>query len=252
MSRTADDRALLNLGCGTTTHAEWNNVDFSVYTRLRQQPGAAKLLHRAGVLSEQRWERLSALDPAIVSWDLRRGVPFADDTFDVVYHSHLLEHIPRDGSCELVVECHRVLAPGGVLRVVVPDLEHLATSYLDAVRRLDAGDGTAWTDYDRTVDGMFEQMVRTEGVGTAQQPTVVRVAERLIRGGPNRIGELHRWMYDRHTLERLLDGAGFVDVTLHRHDTSQIPSWDRFGLDRRSDGTPTKRDSLYVEARKRK
>ncbi len=250
MKRAAGGQALLNLGCGTRTHPDWTNVDFSVYTRLRRHAGLARLLHEVGIISSQRWERLQALDADVVSWDLRRGIPFEDATFDVVFHSHLLEHLAREAAPAFLKECLRVLTPGGLLRVVVPDLERLAASYLHALARLDCGDSRAWADYDRVVDQIFEQMVRREGVGTAQQRSAVRVTERLIRGGATRIGELHRWMYDRHALGRLLDETGFVEFTTHRHDSSGIVAWARYGLDCDSSGSPVKPESLYVEARK--
>jgi 2-hydroxychromene-2-carboxylate isomerase len=41
----------------------------------------------------------------------------------VVYHSHVLEHLPKDAAPRFVGECYRVLAEGGILRVVVPDLD---------------------------------------------------------------------------------------------------------------------------------
>jgi SAM-dependent methyltransferase len=70
---------------------------------------------------------------------VRKGLPFRTGAFDVVYHSHLLEHLTRTEGTALLTECWRVLRPGGVLRVAVPDLERIATLYVDAVRDLRAG-----------------------------------------------------------------------------------------------------------------
>jgi len=95
--------ALLNIGCGRHFHSAWRNLD---------------------VVSR---------DPQVEACDLRRGLPAADNQYDMVYHSHVLEHLtPEDGG-RLIAECQRVLKPGGILRIVVPDLEQIAHRYLQAL-----------------------------------------------------------------------------------------------------------------------
>ena len=179
----ADGRAYLNLGCGACSHPSWNNVDFSLYARLRGHGFLCALLRAAGLFSEERYARLVAIDPDIVAWDLRRGIPYPDQSFDVVYHSHL-----------------------------------------------------------------FEQMVRTDGVGSAHQTPMIRFLERVLRGDAGAIGERHRWMYDQYSLSRLLERTGFCDIAVKEPTVSGIPGWTRFGLDTGMDGTPHHQNSLYVEA----
>lgn len=95
----------VNLGCGTRFHCNWTNVDF--------KPAS----------------------PAIICHDLTRQLPFRDGQFSVVYHSHLLEHLTRSQATKFMCECWRILKKGGILRVVVPDLELLAKSYLHHLDR---------------------------------------------------------------------------------------------------------------------
>lgn len=246
--RSGEGLRCLNLGCGSRAHPEWTNVDFSPYARLRRRPRVVAALDRVGLLSDERLERLRALDPDIVCWDLRRGVPFPDRAFDVVYHSHLLEHLPRTAAGGLLRECWRVCRPEGILRIVVPDLERAAAAYTSALERLDHGDETAWAAYDSAVDAMFEQMVRAEPVGTSGQPPLRGRVERAVRGGVDRTGERHLWMYDRHALERLVRSAGFGDVRLESHQSSRIAGWSRFGLDEERGGGELHPGSLYLEA----
>lgn len=94
---------LLNVGCGRCIHAAWTNIDL-----------------------------VSAV-PGVISHDLRTGLPFDDNEFDAVYHSHVLEHLTPVDASTMLRECLRVLKPKGVLRVVVPDLEGIARAYLRAV-----------------------------------------------------------------------------------------------------------------------
>ncbi len=91
---------LLNVGCGRHFHPAWRNLD------------------------------VTSFDPAVESCDLRTGLPAPDSQYDMVYHSHVLEHLsPADGRA-LISECYRVLKPGGILRIAVPDLEQIARLYL--------------------------------------------------------------------------------------------------------------------------
>jgi len=46
---------------------------------------------------------------------------FDDNSVDLIYASHLLEHYPKDETVPVLEEWHRVLKLGGILRVAVPD-----------------------------------------------------------------------------------------------------------------------------------
>ena len=64
-------------------------------------------------------------------------------------------------------------------------------------------------------------------------------------------GEIHRWMYDRYSLQRLLEQSGFIDVRVCHADESFIPDFNKYNLDR-SEGKIRKPDSLFMEAFKPK
>ena len=68
--------------------------------------------------------------------DLKKGIPAADDSADAVYHSHVLEHVDREAVPGFMAEALRVLKPGGVHRIVVPDFERHVRDYLSS---LDSG-----------------------------------------------------------------------------------------------------------------
>src|SRR4051812_49262715 len=112
IKRLADGRAMLNLACGTKMDWGWNNLDFSPYALLARKEWLARGLKAAGLLSGERQDRLRQTDPSIIRWDLRKGIPFEANVFDVVYHSHFLEHIDPQFAPPLLKECHRVLKPG--------------------------------------------------------------------------------------------------------------------------------------------
>lgn len=229
----AADLVIYNLGCGTRTHPACVNVDWSIHLRLRKLG-----LER---LAGSRAEKIRALPDSIVVHNLRKGIPAEDGTVDVVFHSHLLEHIDRDDAPAFMAEVRRVLKPGGVQRIVVPDFEQLARNYLDSFG--EAG-------HEERVAEMIEQIARREASGTSHQAPLRRKVENAALGDARRRGETHQWMYDRVTLAALLERTGFTAVSVVDHATSRIPGWSELGLDIEADGRPYKIHSLYMEAEK--
>lgn len=49
--------------------------------------------------------------------------PWATRSVEGVLASHILEHFPREGAVSFLAECARILKPGGVLALAVPDLD---------------------------------------------------------------------------------------------------------------------------------
>lgn len=120
----------LNLGCGDRFHPAWTNVNFS------------------------------STGEDVIAHDLTQGIPFPDASFDVVYHSHLLEHFPKTAAEAFIKECCRVLRPQGVLRVVVPDLEQIVRTYLLALEKASSGSQEWAANYEWILLEMYDQMVR--------------------------------------------------------------------------------------------
>ena len=143
-----DTRNYLNVGCGTKFHRGWTNID------------------------------MVSKDPAVQAVNLIQGIPFEAGRFEVVYHSQVLEHIPKDKAPTFLAECLRVLKPGGILRVVVPDLEDIATEYLRLLREnIAAPSPRARADYDWLLLEMYDQVVRNHSGGAMaeclRQPAMV-------------------------------------------------------------------------------
>lgn len=250
-----DGRAMLNLGCGYYVDRNWNNIDFSLLLRLGKIRGLARLLACFNILSDERYNRLKQADPDTIVWDLRKGIPFDRDIFDVIYHSHFLEHLERRAAQVFLLECHRVLKPGGILRVVVPDLEIIVREYLYRVNGLyKEPERYRETElsalHEQSIERLFDQMVLKWPGATQKQKRAVGFLEHIVRGDADRVGERHHWMYDYYSLSRLLARVGFRDIRRMDAKTSQITGWSNFDIDVDSDGNPVKSRSLYVEATK--
>jgi SAM-dependent methyltransferase len=129
----------LNLGCGTRFHPDWVNVDF--------HPAASGLR----------------------AHDLRKGIPFSDATFDAVYHSHLLEHFSKQLAPVFLHECYRVLKPGGLIRIAVPDLEGIVRVYLEALEKASQSLPGWKENYDWMVLELYDQAVREQPGGACAE-----------------------------------------------------------------------------------
>jgi predicted SAM-dependent methyltransferase len=155
----------LNLGSGFRRRAGWINVDLG--------------------------------DQADVTLDLRRPLPFATGSVEAIYSEHFFEHLDYGGADDseartFLRECRRVLSPGGLLDVVVPDAAGIVEEY---VRRFEqpfpkhAWWGPNWCDTPlHCVNYVFRQ------------------------------GREHKYAYDEETLGRVLEQEGFVDVRRRAFD----------------------------------
>ncbi len=271
----------LNIGCGSRFHPDWVNLDLKSNT------------------------------PFIRAADISRGIPYPDQTFSVVYHSHLLEHLQKQEAFSFIQDCYRVLKPGGVIRIAVPDLEQIARSYLSVLEKSLEKQYDFQFDYDWMMLELYDQTVREFSGGdmlrylrknlvpnldfvykriggeakkivNATQTNLIikkrnetdlqkiieifrhlqsHAKEKLLRAilgsqdykalkvGRFRLsGEVHRWMYDRFSLQRLLEEVGFVQVTKQDADRSLISNWTSFNLDTEPDGSVYKPESLFMEA----
>ena len=127
----------LNLGCGNrfSNLQEWTNLDFV------------------------------ATSDEVIGHNLLTGVPFEENSFDLVYHSHVLEHFSEEDGNLFLSECYRVLKPNGLIRIAVPDLEQIAREYLNNLERALNGDEMAKYDHQWIKLELFDQMVRHRSGG---------------------------------------------------------------------------------------
>jgi SAM-dependent methyltransferase len=64
-----------------------------------------------------------------IGHDLRRELPYSDHSFEGVYSEHTLEHMYPSEALLVIAEACRVLKPGGVFRVSVPNLARFVAFY---------------------------------------------------------------------------------------------------------------------------
>lgn len=195
----------------------------------------------------ERLKNLDSLPSNIVVHNLQKGIPYEANSVDAVYHSHLLEHLDREVALVFMAEVLRVLKPGGIHRIVVPDFEVRATEYLMHVSACETNPDES-AHHDSFIAPLIEQSVRREATGTSQQKPIRRFIENAFLGDARKKGETHQWMYDRFSLKAKLIDVGYGNVVIQDYKTSLIDNWNEYALDLNTKGGQYKPDSLYVEA----
>lgn len=181
----------LNLGCGGIRPEGWINTDSSLNAHLQRLPvigkPLAKMLHKVSYDTNN-----------LRYMNLNKRWKFADNSVDIVYSSHTFEHLSLTTTELFLKESFRVLKPGGVLRLVVPDLYKICKKY---VTELEAGkeDASEYT--------MWAINMHREG----QYGPKISAMKKMVyewQGYPHQ----HKFMYDEKSLANRFRQHGFVDI----------------------------------------
>lgn len=177
----------LNLGCGPVQPEDWENIDYSLRARLAGQlTWADNLLVKLGVLSPTEF------GPQVKNINLTKPLPYNSDSVTAIYAGELWEHLLPEDALKLTKECHRVLKPGGFLRLCVPDGQRFWERYLEIYS---------------------EEKAKPEG---ERSPERLKKHTKMFfddictkRSWLGSFGHFHKWQYDELQLSELLRVSGF-------------------------------------------
>jgi predicted SAM-dependent methyltransferase len=148
----------LNIGCGTDYKKSWINIDNN---------------------SDHNIEKLD------LNWDLRYPLPFEDNSVDFIFNEHFFEHITPEEALPIMQDLKRVLKPGGVMRIAMPDLESVVSHYLHVPLNKDHVIKDYHFEHVKTPAEWINMSFRWWG---------------------------HQWLYDWEELQRRLMEAGFTKM----------------------------------------
>lgn len=161
--------------------------------------------------------------------DATRPFPLPAQSFNYVYSEHMIEHIPYSGAERMLRECHRVLRPGGVIRLVTPDLAFLRT-LLEPPYSQQLQDYIAYSRAEHKVEG-------PAGSG-------VHVFNHFMRAWG------HQFIYDQVSMFTLLADTGFINIAARTLDHSPHEALQGLALTSRMPPGFLAMESLVVEAQK--
>ena len=152
---------------------------------------------------------LTPREPTGVGANAVHSLPFNDNAADAIYCAHFLEHLFRDEALGVLADLRSILAPGGTLRVVVPDMRLLFRAYAANDTALFASRAKQMLERGLVLGGPIS--------GSLQARDHLRTAliyagagEGLFRPGTGY--DDHKLGFDADVLRRLIEEAGFVDV----------------------------------------
>ena len=212
--RNASD-LLVNCGCGSQAASGWVNFDYFI-------------------------------GRGVICINLFRPMPLPSDSAAIVFAEHFLEHLGyMNQALAFLKEVFRVLRPGGVIRVIVPDGAKYLHAYCSAgwdelvktrplvLDSTSLGNSRA-TDIERTV-----AISRYKDYWTA---TIYSTKMELINEVFRQNGE-HKFCYDYETLAKLFSLAGFADIRPSSYGSSRTSVFMPESKARSS-------ESIYIEASK--
>jgi predicted SAM-dependent methyltransferase len=194
----------------------------------RRYLGASELLVNVGVGPHGKpgWVNVDAFPAPGVNCvvDCRTSLPFPDGSVRVIYTEHFFEHLDSEDEVpRFLAECHRVLRPGGLLRVIVPDMEQYLRAYCEE----------GWSSLERVrplEPGLVDPYVK------CSYNTKMELVNAVFRQAHQ-----HKYAYDFETLAATLSRAGFSQIERSRFGESRVAEACLDHPARRS-------ESLYVEA----
>lgn len=167
----------INLGCGSVKLQGWINLD--------REPGADIL------------------------FELKTGLPFRDNSVRYIYSEHVLEHFTQEEGLFILKECNRILSENGIMRIAMPDLDHIIKKYL-----------ADWKDQDWLTWPEYE-FIKTRG----QMMNII-----FSWWG-------HKYVYNEEDLRQQLQAAGFFHIVRVNRSESRFVTLQNL---------ESRRDSLLV------
>lgn len=172
---------LVNYGAGWSAPIDWLNFDASPTLRFERIPLIGSLYTK----NQSRF-------PSNVQYgDIVRGLPLSNNSSDLIYCSHILEHLSLQDLRIALQNTYQILKPRGIFRCVLPDLEFLARNYIEklndpnAARNFMIESGLGFISRDRGILSIFKNLY----------------------GNSN-----HLWMWDYKSLKAELLSVGFNDI----------------------------------------
>jgi len=167
-------------GCGFSNPKEWRNFDASPTLRFERLPILGKL-----------YTKNSSRFPDNVEFgDIVSGLPIEDQSCSGVYCSHILEHLSLNDFRTALVNTRKILQPGGIFRLVLPDFELSVKNYVSS----SSGDAVI-------------AFMRETSLGYESRPKGIRGLISSWLGNSQ-----HLWMWDYKAIAVELKAAGFVAV----------------------------------------
>lgn len=182
----SENKLYVHYGCGQTAPPEWENFDVSPTLVIQNTPVVGFLLKKS---------MGQVFDKNVKYGDITKGLPgIKDNSADGVYCSHVLEHMSLEHFRIALRNTYNMLKPGGIFRIIMPDLETLVRDYI--------------TDKDEKHDPEASvRLIKRMMMGVEVRPRSFKAVAKHLFGYLE-----HLWLWDWESTEKELRDAGFTNI----------------------------------------
>ncbi|MCM1540507.1 MAG: class I SAM-dependent methyltransferase [Blautia sp.] len=204
------------VGCGMSAVEGMMNMDNSISVILAHHKILYKICNFLKLINKEQQNFISNIKDKKINYGSATKLPFDNESVDVVYSSHMIEHLYKEDFQKFLDESYRVLKTNGVFRLVVPDLQLEIKKYNE--------DG----DADAFCAGLY--------MASYERPNFFTKLRLLLYGN-----RYHKWMYDGKSMKNYIETHSKFKATILPAGKTLIKGNTKINLYER-DG-----QSLYME-----
>ncbi len=165
----------------------WENIDSSIYVKIATLPLIGNfILSRMG---------MPIFPKGIKYGDLLKGLDIKPNSCELIFASHVLEHLSLSDFNLAINNLYSYLQPGGIFRIIVPDLEQYVKAYLADL-----------SNFERSTKASHQFM---EGSYLGNRHSRITLLQRCQEVLSN---SRHQWMWDKSSLSDALSKHGFKNI----------------------------------------
>jgi predicted SAM-dependent methyltransferase len=181
------DGLCLHIGCGLIVGNSWKNIDISPSLKISKIPIIGEPI--VGLIGGPKWSH------SVECQDIVKGLNVKPNSCDLIYASHVLEHLSLLDFHQAMTNIFTYLKPGGIFRTIVPDLEQYVNSYIQQQKD------------SRLVAQAASNFIKSIGMGEQQNRS--GLTQRLKTAFAN---HRHQWMWDEWSLSEAFQEHGFKNI----------------------------------------
>jgi predicted SAM-dependent methyltransferase len=180
-------------------------------------PNIARVLCALGIIDRSQYDFITFAQHNQILWaDATKNIPLPDQSVEILYSSHMIEHLDRADVKKFLLEAYRVLVVDGVIRIAAPDIQKKVEQYCN--------------------DGDADKLIESTHLTRSRNRSLLTKLKYLVVGDRH-----HQWMYDGTSLVKLLSSVGFRNCKVMKAGTTTISNPNALNLRERED------ESVYVE-----
>jgi SAM-dependent methyltransferase len=191
-----NNKLFVQYGCGLSAPKEWINFDASPTLRLQKNFLLKYFIRK---IQNTKFPENAKYG------DIIKGLPVKPGTCDAIYCSHVLEHLSLTDFRKALINTYYILKPGGVFRLVMPDLHLMAEEYI----------GNKMNSTSASIN-----FIQNTGMGLEYRSRGFRAFIKSFFGNSR-----HLWLWDFESTTVELENAGFKNLRSCKFNDSEIPEF---------------------------